>query len=86
MRPIKAHGLSHSGAMAQSMQRRVGGFDAQDNRSRLVQRLPGAWFCSACHQRQFTVFTVLASRFGAHFFWVFFFLRGKKSTSLSGET
>ncbi len=40
MGPIKAYGLSHRGAMAQSMQRRVGGFDTQDSRSRLVQRLP----------------------------------------------
>jgi len=40
MRPIKAHELSHRGAMAQLMQRRAGVFHAQDNRSRLVQRLP----------------------------------------------
>jgi len=39
MRPIKAHELSHSGAMAQLMQRRAGVFHAQDSRSRLVQRL-----------------------------------------------
>ncbi len=40
MRPIKAHELNHSGAMARLMQRRGGVFDAQDNRSRLVQRFP----------------------------------------------
>jgi len=37
---IKAHELSHRGAMAQLMQRRAGVFHAQDSRSRLVQRLP----------------------------------------------
>jgi len=40
MRPIKAHELSHRGAMAQLMQRRAGVVHAQDSRSRLVQRLP----------------------------------------------
>jgi len=40
MRPIKAHELSHRGAMTQLMQRRAGVFHAQDSRSRLVQRLP----------------------------------------------
>jgi len=40
MRPIKAHELSHSGAMARFMQRRAGVFHPQDSRSRLVQRLP----------------------------------------------
>jgi len=42
IRPIKAHELSHSGAMAQLMQRRASVFHAQDSRSRLVQRLPGS--------------------------------------------
>jgi len=40
MRPIKAHELSHSGVMAQLMQRRAGVFHAQDNRSWLVQKVP----------------------------------------------
>jgi len=33
MHPIKAHELSHSGAMAQLMQRRGGVFHAQGSRS-----------------------------------------------------
>jgi len=41
MRPIKAHELSHRGAMAQLMQRPAGVCHAQDSRSPLVQRLPG---------------------------------------------